>query len=68
MPRKRKTDDGYIGDETESEETGARPALNSEARAEIIREAHETISEYERQIDGLKAEIKPSSIPGSSPS
>ena len=31
---------------------------NSAARAEIIREAHETITEYEKQIGGLKAEIK----------
>jgi hypothetical protein len=34
------------------------PPMNSAARAEIIREAHETISEYERQVAGLKAEIK----------
>jgi len=32
--------------------------VNSAARAEIIREAHETISEYERQMKGIKAEIK----------
>ncbi len=38
------------------EEVGA--PLNSSARSEIIREAHETISDYEKQIDGLKAEIK----------
>lgn len=33
-------------------------ALNSGARAETIRDAHQEITEYERQIDGLKAEIK----------
>ena len=40
--------------ETES----ATPAINSAARAEIIREACQTCEEFERQIDGLKAEIK----------
>jgi len=34
------------------------PPVNSAARTEIIREAVETIGEYERQIQGLKAEIK----------
>jgi hypothetical protein len=34
------------------------PPLNSAGRADIIREAHETITEYENQIVGLKAEIK----------
>lgn len=34
------------------------PSVNSAARAGMIREAHETVSEFERQIDGLKAEIK----------
>ena len=42
-------------DEPEFETT---PPLNSAARAEIIRDADATVSEYERQIDGIKAEIK----------
>ncbi len=36
----------------------APPAANSAARAEMIREACQTCEEFERQIDGLKAEIK----------
>jgi hypothetical protein len=35
-----------------------RPALNSAARAVIIREACETIGELERQVDAIKSEIK----------
>lgn len=33
-------------------------SLNSEARAQTIREVCETIAEYDRQIDGIKAERK----------
>ena len=54
--RKRRSEDdpaNYGNGEDE-----APPAVNSTARAEIIREAHETISEYERQMKGIKAEIK----------
>ena len=42
-----------IGDDDE-----APVPANSAARAEIIREACQTCEEFERQIDGLKAEIK----------
>ena len=37
---------------------GAPVPATSAARAEIIREACQTCEEFERQIDGLKAEIK----------
>lgn len=39
-------------------EDGGRPAVNSAARAEIIREVCETIAEFDRQIDAVKAERK----------
>ncbi len=61
MARRRRNEDDASeqlngsGDEPKFEAT---PPLNSEARDEIIREADQEISEYERQIDGLKAEIK----------
>lgn len=47
-------------DETEQQEQdeSGRPPLNSERRAETIREVCETIAELDRQIDGIKAERK----------
>ncbi len=45
-------------DHDESDVDTAPPAANSAARAEMIREACQTCEEFERQIDGLKAEIK----------
>ena len=54
--RKRRSEDEPASYENGEDE--APPAVNSAARAEIIREAHETIGEYERQIKGIKAEIK----------
>ncbi len=36
----------------------AAPPVNSAMRADIIREACATCEDFERQIDGLKAEIK----------
>ena len=44
--------------EEEGQGDDASPPANSAARAEIIREACQTCEEFERQIDGLKAEIK----------
>lgn len=41
-----------------ADDDGPSELVNSAARAETICEAHEIISEYERQIKGLKAEIK----------
>ena len=35
-----------------------RPAHNSAARAEIIREVCQTVEEFDRQIAGIKAECK----------
>lgn len=56
MPRRKKADsealDGGPVEEDRHEE------VNSAARAETIREVCETIAEYDRQIDGIKAERK----------
>jgi hypothetical protein len=50
--------DNIHRDDPDFEEEGPSPALNSAARAEIIREAHLTLSDFEAQIKGLKAEAK----------
>lgn len=59
MPRRRKSEDeatGIDGEPVEVEEV--RPAHNSSARAEIIREVCEGCEEFDRQIAGIKAERK----------
>ena len=59
MARRRKTADDIEGIDGEPiEEREARPAHNSEARAEIIREVCEGVEEFDRQISGIKAERK----------
>ena len=45
-------------DESDEPQFEATPPLNSAARADIIRDADAEIGEYEKQIEGLKAEIK----------
>lgn len=58
--RKRRNEDAADAarEHLNGDEEAAPPAMNSAVRAEIIREAHETISELERQAKGIKAEIK----------
>lgn len=46
------------GDTAYGDEDDQTPVLNSAARAAIIREAHQEIAEFEKQVAGLKAEIK----------
>lgn len=62
MARRRKTADEAIEDAGEHLNGGGseeqRPAHNSAARAEIIRETCETVEELDRQIEGIKAERK----------
>ena len=64
MAKRRQRNNGAISDDEAGladdldEVEGPSPALNSAARAGIIREAHATISDFEKQIKGLKAEIK----------
>ena len=59
MARRRKTTDDIEGiDGQPVEETEGRPAHNSAARAEIIREVCEGCEEFDRQIRGIKLERK----------
>lgn len=61
MARRRKIDEA-LDDAREhlngADEDPGPPPVNSAARAQIIREACEEIGEFDRQIDGLKAEKK----------
>lgn len=60
MPRRKRNLDA-MDDASEHLNGGdddRRGVSNSAARASIIREACETIGELERQVDGIKAEIK----------
>lgn len=54
MPRRKKVETP----EAEAQDEASPPAANSEARAATIREVCQTIEEYDRQIEGIKAERK----------
>lgn len=58
MARRKKAEAEEQVEGIEAEAPQAKPPRNAEARAAIIRDVCETIGEYDRQIDGIKAERK----------
>lgn len=62
MPRRKKADETLTADVAKAlEEAGLTVhsvPMNSEARHETIREVCESVAEFDRQIDGIKAERK----------